>query len=63
MMDIHHTEKIDLRNKAVTIIGLGESGKAAAGLANYLGARVFVSDTGSNRKISEYGSSSWHQRT
>ena len=61
MMDIHHTEKIDLRNKAVTIIGLGESGKAAAGLANYVGARVFVSDTGSNRKISEYAMDLMHQ--
>tara|TARA_B100001250_G_scaffold227220_1_gene194996 strand:- start:2274 stop:3632 length:1359 start_codon:yes stop_codon:yes gene_type:complete len=42
---------VDLRNKRITVIGLGLSGTSSAILANYLGAIVFVSDSGANKSI------------
>jgi len=44
---------MDLKNKRVTVIGLGLSGTSSAILANYLGAIVFVSDSGANKSIHE----------
>ena len=44
MIDIQKREHITLRDKRVTVIGLGISGVEAAKLANYHGARVFASD-------------------
>ena len=38
-------------NKRITIIGLGLSGKAAAILANHLGAVVYISDANSSEEI------------
>ena len=42
---------MNLKNKRVTVIGLGLSGTSSAILANYLGAIVFVSDSGSHKSI------------
>ena len=41
---------MNIKNKRITVLGLGKSGYGAAKLANHLGARVFVSDQG-NKKI------------
>ena len=41
-------------NKRVTVIGLGVSGKAVSILANYLGAIVYVSDSGSSKEITPH---------
>ena len=41
---------MNIKDKRITILGLGKSGYGAAKLANQLGARVFVSDLG-NKKI------------
>ena len=51
MINIDNTEKIDLRDKRVTVLGLGLSGTEAAKLANHLGARVFASDSSAEEKI------------
>ena len=53
MINISNREKIDIRDKKVTVIGLGMSGVAAALLANHLGARVFGSDPSSEFQISD----------
>ena len=42
---------MNLKNKKITVIGLGLSGTSSAILANYLGAIVFVSDSGTNELI------------
>ena len=42
---------MNLKNKRITVIGLGLSGTSSAILANYLGAIVFVSDSGSDKTI------------
>ncbi len=51
MIDIDHREKIDLRDKRVSVIGLGISGTEAAKLANHLGARVFASDPSTDEMV------------
>ena len=53
MIDISNRNSINIRDKKVTIIGLGLSGVSAAKLANYLGARVFASDPSSKFHISD----------
>ena len=50
-MDIHHRATIDIKGKSISVIGLGLSGSAAAKLAHYAGARVFVSDPGTSLDI------------
>ena len=40
---------MNIKNKRITVLGLGKSGYGAAKLANYLGARVFVSDQGNKK--------------
>lgn len=44
---------IDIKNKIVTIVGLGRSGIASAHLALKLGAKVKISDAASREKIRE----------
>ena len=51
MIDISNREKIDIRNKKVTVLGLGLSGTAAAKLANHMGAIVFGSDLSTKNDI------------
>ena len=55
MIDISKRESIDIRDKRVSVIGLGLSGTAAALLANHLGAIVFASDSSSDYNISDNG--------
>ena len=43
----------DIKDKNITVIGLGNSGLGAARLANYLGAIVFASDSSENKSISD----------
>ena len=43
MIDISIRKNINIRDKRVSVIGLGLSGTEAAKLANYLGAIVFAS--------------------
>ena len=52
MIDISNRKKINIRDKKITVIGLGTSGTAAATLANHLGARVFGSDSSENFQVS-----------
>ena len=52
MINYNTHNNIEIYNKKITVIGLGVSGKAAAQLANYLGARVFASDIGNSKAIS-----------
>ncbi len=40
---------MNIKNKRITVLGLGKSGYGAAKLANQLGARVFVSDQGNQK--------------
>ena len=42
-----------IKNKKITIIGLGNSGLESAKLANYLGAIVFASDSSKNLSSNE----------
>ena len=42
---------MNIKNKRITVLGLGKSGYSAAKLANHLGARVFASDQGKNKTI------------
>ena len=51
MINITNRKKIDLYDKKITIIGMGLSGMGAAKLANYLGAKVFVSDSSKKNVI------------
>ena len=51
MININKKSKINIRDKKITVIGLGISGKAASILANHLGAIVFASDLNSNEEV------------
>ena len=61
MIDIQKREHIILRDKRVTVIGLGMSGLEAAKLASYHGARVFVSDSSSNEMINTHAMELMHR--
>ena len=52
-MDISIREKIQIEGSKITVIGLGRSGEGASRLAKYLGADVFISDSGSNDELME----------
>ena len=54
MIDITVRKNINIRDKQVTVIGLGLSGIETAKLANHLGARVFASDSGFSKRISAH---------
>ena len=43
----------NIKDKNITVIGLGNSGLGAARLANYLGAIVFASDSSENKSIND----------
>jgi len=60
MIDITVRENINIRDKQVTVIGLGISGIETAKLANHLGARVFASDSGFNKRISAHAMDLMH---
>ena len=51
MININNSKEINIRDKKITVIGLGISGKAASILANHLGAIVFASDLNSNDEV------------
>ena len=51
MIKYYNKNNIEIYDKKITVIGLGISGKAAAQLANYLGAKVFASDSGDNKAV------------
>ena len=61
MINIQEKENIILRDKRVTVIGLGISGVEAAKLANYHGARVFASDSSSNEMINAHAMDLLHK--
>ena len=50
MIDISQKNKIKLKDKKITVIGLGISGSESAKLANHLGAKVYASDIGNDTK-------------
>ena len=60
MIDITVRENINIRDKQVTVIGLGLSGIETAKLANHLGARVFASDSGSSKRVSAHAMDLMH---
>ena len=60
MINIDNTEEIDLRDKRVTVLGLGLSGTEAAKLANHLGARVFASDSSAEEKVCSHSMELMH---
>ena len=60
MIDITVRENINIRDKQVTVIGLGLSGIETAKLANHLGARVFASDSGSSNRVSAHAMDLMH---
>ena len=51
MIDIRNKEEIDIRDKRISVLGLGLSGTEAAKLANHLGARVFASDSSAEERV------------
>ena len=51
MINIDKKSTINIRDKRITVIGLGISGKAASILANHLGAIVFASDISSTEDV------------
>ena len=61
MINIQEKENIILRDKRVTVIGLGISGLEAAKLADYHGARVFASDSSSNEMINAHAMDLLHK--
>ena len=61
MIDIQKKENITLRDKRVTVIGLGISGVEAAKLADYHGARVFVSDLSSGEMVNSHAMDLMHK--
>ena len=61
MIDIQKRKHITLRDKRVTVIGLGISGVEAAKLANYHGARVFASDLSSSEMINTHAMDLMHR--
>ena len=50
-MIIQDRDNIDIKGKKVVILGLGLSGVAAASLAAYKGAHVFVSDQNNSQNL------------
>ena len=60
MIDIQKKDKIILKDKRITVIGLGISGMEAAKLANYHGARVFASDSKSSEIINTHAMDLMH---
>lgn len=54
MIDISQRNNINIKDKRVTVIGLGKSGVGVSKLANYLGARVFASDPSSGPIINAH---------
>ena len=60
MIDIQKKDKIILKDKRITVIGLGISGMEAAKLANYHGARVFASDSKSSEIINNHAMDLMH---
>ena len=51
MIDTSIRKNINIRDKRVSVIGLGLSGTEAAKLANHLGAIVFASDASMNERV------------
>lgn len=43
----------EIKNRSISVIGLGRSGTAIARLANYLGSKVFISDDSSSQSVKE----------
>ncbi len=43
----------DLQNSSISVIGLGQSGIAIAQLANYLGSKVFISDSSASNSVKQ----------
>ena len=43
----------EIKNRSISVIGLGRSGIAVARLANYLGSKVFISDNSSSKSVIE----------
>ena len=60
MIDISNKEEIDIRDKRVSVLGLGLSGTEAAKLANHLGAIVFASDSGAGKRICSHSMELMH---
>lgn len=60
MIDISNKEEIDIRNKRITVLGLGLSGTEAAKLANHLGARVFASDSSAEKRVCSHSMELMH---
>ena len=51
MIDTSIRKNINVRDKRVSVIGLGLSGAEAAKLANHLGAVVFASDASMDERV------------
>ena len=51
MTNINKSMKINIRDKKITVIGLGIMAKQRSILANHLGAIVFASDLNSNDEV------------
>ena len=51
MINISDRSCIEVRDKWITVIGSGLSGTSSAILANYLGAKVFISDPSSSHSV------------
>ena len=51
MIDTSNRDNINIKDKKVTILGLGLSGTSAAKLANHMGAIVFGSDLSMNEDV------------
>ena len=51
MINISDRSCIEVRDKWITVIGTGLSGTSSAILANYLGAKVFISDPSSSYSV------------
>jgi len=60
MINISVREKINIRDKRVTVIGLGLSGVGTAKLASHLGARVFASDSSDSKQVSAHAMELMH---
>ena len=52
---MNRTEKniSEMKNRSISVMGLGRSGTAIARLANYLGSKVFTSDDSSSKAVKE----------
>ncbi len=51
MMDFSSPKAIEMKNRRITVLGLGASGKAVAQLAHHLGAKVLASDSVSSASL------------